>query len=67
MRPIDADLATVYLNAEACKQIQQMPTVEAIPIAWLEEKLTNHPEIPYVVTDGIVAVLDMWREEYETY
>ena len=43
--------------------IKGTPTVDAIPTDWLEEKLTNHPEIPYAVTDGINSVLDMWREE----
>lgn len=46
--------------------IKSSSTIDAIPIDWLEEKLTNHPEIPYAVTDGINAVLDMWREENET-
>lgn len=27
MRLVDADTASVYLNTEACKQIEQMPTV----------------------------------------
>lgn len=36
---------------------------DAIPISWLEEKLTGHPEIPYSVTDGINDVLDLWRGE----
>ncbi len=43
--------------------IKSTPTVDAVPVSRLEEKLTNHSEIPYAVTDGINAVLDMWREE----
>lgn len=43
--------------------IKSTPTVDAVPVSWLEEKLTNHSEIPYAATDGINAVLDMWREE----
>lgn len=39
MRLIDADKASMYLNTEACKQIQQMPTVDAIPIGWIEEQI----------------------------
>lgn len=38
------------------------PSVEAIPVDWLREKLTNHPEIPYSTTDGIIKVLDLWEE-----
>ena len=34
---------------------------EYIPVAWLREKLTNHPEIPYSITDGINNVLDFWE------
>lgn len=45
------------------KKIENAPTADVVPVSWLEEKLTNHPEIPYAVTDGINSVLDMWREE----
>ena len=38
-----------------------VPTVDAIPIDWLKEKLTNHPEIPYSVTDSIVEILNLWE------
>ena len=37
------------------------PTVDAIPVDWLEEKLANHPEIPYSVTDSIVEILNLWE------
>ena len=32
MRLIDADKASLYLNAEACKQIKQMPTIDAVSV-----------------------------------
>lgn len=32
MRLIDADMASVYLNKEGCKQIKKMPTVDAEPV-----------------------------------
>lgn len=38
------------------------PSVNAIPVDWLKQKLTNHPEIPYSVTDGIITVLNLWEE-----
>lgn len=38
------------------------PTVDAIPIDWLKEKLTNHPEVSYSTTDGIIKVLYLWEE-----
>lgn len=38
------------------------PTVDAIPIDWLKEKLTNNPEIPYSTTDGIITVLNLWEK-----
>lgn len=43
--------------------INAMPSTECkgIPIEWLEEKLTNHPELPYAVTDGIIMVLELWE------
>lgn len=34
-----------------------------IPVEWLKEKLTNHPEIPYAITDGIINVLDLWENK----
>lgn len=45
--------------------IQEQQPVEAIPIEWLEEKLTSHPELSYAITDGINNVLDLWRTEQE--
>lgn len=44
------------------KDLFSAPTVDAIPIDWLKEKLTNHPEIPYSTTDGIITVLNLWEE-----
>lgn len=38
------------------------PSVNAIPVDWLKQNLTNHPEIPYSVTDGIITVLNLWEE-----
>ena len=38
------------------------PTIDAIPVEWLKEKLTNHPELSYAVTDGINNVLDLWEQ-----
>lgn len=35
---------------------------DTIPVKWLEEKLTGHPELSYSLTDGIIAVLDFWEE-----
>ena len=36
MRPVDADMASIYLNSAACEQIKRMPTVE--PKVAKEEK-----------------------------
>lgn len=40
---------------------------ESIPISWMEEKLTGHPELPYAFTDGINDVLEAWEREKQTY
>ena len=40
--------------------IDEMPTVDAIPVSWLEEKLKGHPELRYATTDGICEVLRLW-------
>ena len=71
MRLVDADALEYTLGSSDediyCRYtLEEAPTVDAVPVEWLEEKLTNHPEIPYAVTDGINAVLDMWREEADT-
>lgn len=42
-------------------EIAKMPTVDAIPVSWLKEMLSGHPEIPYSVTDGIIRVLTLWE------
>ena len=39
------------------------PTVEAIPVNWLKEKLINYPEISHDITDGIIEVLDLFERE----
>ena len=44
---------TYEIDAVACGTIEGLKTVEAIPIEWLEEKMTGHPELPYAITDGI--------------
>lgn len=41
--------------------LENHPTVDAIPVSWLKEKLTNHPEISYATSDGICAVLHLWE------
>lgn len=53
-----------------CKQnaidmLKKASAINAIPIEWLEEKLTGHPELPYAITDGITNVLDLWKAEKE--
>ena len=35
---------------------------ESIPVSWLEEKLVDHLELPYAITDGIVNVLELWED-----
>ena len=46
-------------------KIDKQPTIDAIPVEWLREKMIDHPELLYSVTDGIQAVLDIWNEEQE--
>ena len=38
---------------------------EAIPISWLKEKLTGHPEISYALTDAIITVIEAWEQRKE--
>ena len=75
-RIVDADeLRELYIERNnfdtyndysfAIDTLDYMPTVEAIPIEWLEEKLTGHPELPYAITDGISNVLDLWKAKQE--
>ena len=54
-----------FLTEEWERVLDEQPTIEAIPIKWLEEKLTGHPELPYAITDGISNVLDLWKAEQE--
>lgn len=63
MRLVDIDeLAKHEHWKKTVHDLQCAPIVGAIPIDWLKEKLTNHPEIPYSTTDGIIAVLNLWEE-----
>lgn len=32
MRLVDADLAHIYLNEEACEQIREMPTIDTVAV-----------------------------------
>lgn len=41
------------------------PKTDVIPVEWLKEKLVNHPELSYSLTDGIKIVLDFWEAEME--
>lgn len=73
MRVIDADnLLTAFPKSEdevfhtsaVRGTINACQTVEAVPVAWLKEKLTGHPELSYSVTDAIQNVLDLWEVEH---
>ncbi len=44
--------------------VNALPAVDAIPVSWLKEKLTRHPELSYAETDGIQYVLDMWEARH---
>ena len=62
MRLVDIDeLAKHEHWKKTVCDLRCAPIVGAIPIDWLEEKLTNHPEIPYSVTDSIVEILNLWE------
>ena len=47
MRLVDADLAHIYLNEEACEQIREMPTIDTVAVVrckdckYLEEQITD--------------------------
>lgn len=63
MRLIDIDELDKHEHwKKTVYDLRCAPTINAIPIDWLKEKLTNHPEIPYSTTDGIIKVLNLWEE-----
>ena len=37
MRLIDAAMAPLYLNRDACEQIKKMPTIDAVPVVRCRE------------------------------
>lgn len=54
-------------NLEFLPSVQPIrPKTDAIPVEWLKEKLVNHPELSYSLTDGIINVLDFWKSEMES-
>lgn len=66
MRLVDADDAPLFLNTVACKQIKQMPTVEAIPVEWIrkyikENRLYQSDDFDLYIDDMIAD----WMERKE--
>ena len=55
---LDADFASAV--QEAADVIERK---DAIPVEWMVEKLTGHPELSYTFTDGIISVIDAWNKE----
>ena len=53
---VDADMSPWYVNKRGCEMMKDMPTIEAIPIDWIEEHCDE-------VADMVVA---MWRKENES-
>jgi len=57
MRLVDADLAHIYLNEEACEQIREMPTIDTVAVVrckdciYLEEQITDTVGFCYVHED----------------
>ena len=62
MRLVDADNASLYLNAEACTQIQQMPTVDAVPIEFIRSEIKNSKGFYNI---SLRRLLDAWSERKE--
>ena len=64
MRLVDIDELKKHEHwRKTVDDLRCAPTVEAIPVNWLKEKLLNHPETPYSTTDGIIEVLYLWEEK----
>lgn len=68
---INAESGTLELSRERVNQTEvildfaeECEAVDAVPVAWLKEKLTGHPELSYSVTDAIQNVLDLWEVEH---
>ena len=62
MRLVDVDELDKHEHWEkTVYNLSCAPTIDAIPVDWLKEKLTNHPEIPYSTTDAIYKVLNLWE------
>ena len=64
MRLIDVDeLSKQEHWRKTVNDLRCAPTVEAIPVNWLKQKLINYPEMSYATTDGIIEVLNLWERE----
>lgn len=66
MRLVDADLADIYVNRVGCKQMEQMPTVDAVPMAPVKiERYDNgQGRCPLCKTDiPFQVVNDKWAFE----
>lgn len=64
MRLVDIDELSKHEHwRKTVDDLRCAPTVEAIPVIWLKQKLTNYPEMSYSTTDGIIEVLNLWERE----
>ena len=70
MRPIDADLAPIYLNEQGCKMIKDMPTLsykDLVPQGeWITEKEhDDYTAVKCTACGGILLV--KWSCEIHKY
>lgn len=64
--------STMYLPIDFQEEIMDAPTVDAIPISWLQKKYEeNEPsddwdkEFDRYLWDAIAYILSIWKEEQE--
>lgn len=82
MRPIDADALKVNIEqaedetyettgyimhmSDSFAIIDNAPTIDAIPVDWLREKMRGYASaLKSTELDAVVRVLRMWEEEQE--
>lgn len=62
---IDCSKPPYYSLLDICKAIDEIPTVDAIPVDWLEEQRDKLSEAWDEEWHEINGLIEQWREEQE--
>lgn len=66
MRLVDADESGWYVDKRGCEMMEEMPTIDAIPVEWLLNHIPKD-EVMQRYNEKLIEYLVIgWREENES-